>query len=77
MERQNNPRGAPSAPQIPPVINLSAILMELVQAMTTLTDASIKSLANSLSKTKVVWKPFFFKRDHKSDVCWFLTAYQI
>jgi hypothetical protein len=82
MEQLNNPGGAPAPPAGPagpeaPAIDPAAILVELVQAMTTLADASTKSLANSLSKAKVVQKPSPFKGDQESDARRFLAAYQM
>ena len=52
-----------------PIVDLAVILVELVQAMTTLADAPTKSLVNSLSKAKIVQKPSSFKRDQKCDAC--------
>ena len=60
-----------------PIVDLAVILVELVQAMTTLADVSTKSLVNSLSKAKIVQKPSSFKRDQKCDARWFLAAYQM
>ena len=82
MKQLNNPKGAPAAPTSPAgpeasAIDLSAILVELIQTMITLTDVSTKSQANRLSKAKVVQKSSLFKEDQKSDARQFLAAYQM
>ena len=70
----NNPTdGAP--PPEPP--NPADIMAQLVQAMTTLADVSTMSLANNLSKVKVVQKPSPFKGEQGSDARRFLGAYEM
>ena len=73
----NNPGGG--APPVNPVhpADPANLMAQLTQAMTTLADVSTMSLANSLSKVKVVQKPSPFKGEQGSDARRFLGAYEM
>ena len=53
------------------------LMAQLTQAMTTLIDILMMSLANSLSKVKVMQKPSLFKGEQESDTHQFLEAYKM
>ena len=53
------------------------LMAQLTQAMTTLMDILTMSLANSLSKVKVMQKPFPFKGEQGSNTRQFLEAYEM
>ena len=73
----NNPSGG--APPVNPAhpADSANLMAQLTQAMTTLADVSTMSLTNSLSKVKVVQKPFLFKGKQRSNAQRFLGAYKM
>ena len=73
----NNPSGgAPLANSAHPA-DPTDLMAQLTQAITTLTDVLTMSLANSLSKVKVMQKPSSFKGEQGIDARWFLEAYEM
>ena len=78
MDQPGNNSGGGAPPTNPADPADPADLMaQLTQAMTTLANVSTMSLANSLSKVKVVQKPSPFKGEQGSDACQFLGAYKM